>query len=736
MGLTSNINNIVVIGSGVMGSNIAAHITNSGMKVTLLDIASSNANDKNAFARLATEKMKEPGNLALTDPSNVDLITIGNLEDDFDLLKDADLIIEAIVEKLEIKQFLYKRIEKVKKPDAIVSSNTSTICLKELIAGLGDNFRQHFCITHFFNPPRYLKLLELITGEETLESVNSRIREFCDKNLGRNIVVCKDAPGFIANRIGCYWLEVGLTEAVKLDMHVDNADIILSTIAGIPKTGIFGLYDLIGLDVMELIVKSLIKSLPSTDELVKVHAENVITPFLVEKGLFGRKIGAGFYRMKVIEGQKIKETLDLKLMSYRKWRESVYTNLNFDYTLESQDKLALYCFSVMSKTLLYVAKVFPEMADDIYSVDKAMKYGYNWQYGPFELLDLIGVKKLLARLGDDIEVPPLLKEIGDNKFYQGDKYYHRGNYIPIPKIELENYASSSVILKNKSASIYNIGDNIAGIEFNSKMSMANTEILEMLCNIENLEKIDVKGVVIGGTGKHFCVGGNLDFMLENAKKSNWDTISSYIKLGQQAMKTIKYSSIPVVSALRGVAFGGGCEILLHSNAISAYIESTVGLVETKVGLIPAWGGIKEMILRYNHNLLECFKYIINAETAGSIKATESKFKFENLAVVANLDYLLQEAKELASQLNTRIMNKEFKSNALSKDEIDFYLSTRTDLSKHDLLITELLSSIFTKNLTEDEIYALEHDIFMELIKTQKTQERIEHMLTTGKALRN
>ena len=418
------IRKVAVIGAGVMGAGIAAHIANAGVPVVLLDIVPQGATNRNVVAETAVEKLLKSDPAAFMHKRNARLVTTGNIEDHMDLLADCDWIIEAIIERLDLKQTLYKKIDAVRRADAVVSSNTSTIPLHDLVAGLPAGFAEQFMITHFFNPPRYMRLLEVASGSQTKPAVVQKVSQFCDLKLGKGVVGCKDSPGFIANRIGIYWIQTAILEAMNLGLTVEEADAVVGKPMGIPKTGVFGLSDLVGIDLMPHLMESMKRTLPAEDVF---HAKALIPPVvskMIQDGYTGRKGKGGFYRLNRAGSEKIKESINLQTGEYSKSREgrleSVANTRKLADLVSYPDKGGQYAWKVLSQVLSYAASLVPAIADDIHSVDTAMRLGYNWKYGPFELIDQLGAQVLAERLAaEGSAVPALLKltaEVGS--FYR------------------------------------------------------------------------------------------------------------------------------------------------------------------------------------------------------------------------------------------------------------------------------------------------------------------------------
>ena len=761
---------IAVIGSGVMGSGIAAHIANAGIPVVLLDIVPENASSRNILTETAIEKQLIASPSGFVHKNKAKLVTTGNLEDNLDLLKDVDWIIEVVIEKLEVKQATYKKIDAVRKTGSIVSSNTSTLPLHVLINGMSEEFQQDFMITHFFNPPRFMRLLEVVAGKKTRKEAYAEIKKFADVKLGKGVVDCKDTPGFIANRIGVYWLMVGLLEAIKLGISVEEADAIMGKPLGIPKTGVFGLFDLIGIDLMPLIAKAMTATLPETDAFrIDYHEPELITK-MIKEGYTGRKGKGGFYRINKEGGKKIKEVINLQTGEYAPEKKPTLESLEIAKSgvgglISHPDIGGQYARIVIGKTLAYAASLLPEIADDIVAIDNTMKWGYNWKFGIFELIDKLGVANVIKSLQvQNIPVPELLAKAGDKKLYQDQTYFSlNGEYTPLPQIEgvwslADKKRDAKPVIKNGSAALWDIGDGIACLEFTSKMNSVDPEIIGMIeQSIEKVKK-DFKGLVIGGDSDNFSVGANLAFILYAANMASWSMISDIIKQGQHATMGLKYAPFPVVSALGGMALGGGCEIVLHSDAVQAHVESYAGLVEVGVGVIPGWGGCKEMLVRHVGEskgampaIAKVFEYIATAKVSGSAEdAKEMKILGANTRITMNRSRLLPDAKQLCLSLADNYTPPEPANitlpGATAKAALLMGLEQFVATGKatpHDVIVCTQLAEILsggntdiTETISEQQLLDLEHTAFMELIKTKGTLARIENMLANGKPLRN
>lgn len=760
-----------VIGAGVMGSGIAAHLANAGIPVLLLDMPQSGFGKKNALAEAAIERMKKAEPAPFMSAQAVKLVTAGNIESDLDQLKECDWIVEAIIEKIEIKRELYVKLEQIVKPDAIVSSNTSTIPLHQLMEERTAQFRKQFFITHFFNPPRYTRLLEIIASKESNPDLLYRLYDFADVALGKGVVLCKDSPGFIANRIGTYWIQKAMVEAIEKDIGVEEADAIFSKPFGIPKTGVFALVDLVGVDLIPLITKSMQHLLPLTDRFHTSARDIPVIQKLIDEGYTGRKGKGGFYRLTTVEGKKVKEVVDLTTGEFKKAKKPVLQALqiakdDLKKLFSYPDKYAAYAWEVMSAVLCYSVELLGQIADDIVSIDRAMKLGYNWKYGPFELLDQIGIEWFCQKLQESGKpIPPLLKDVTsfykveDGQLYywsdQGYKQLQRGKGVLL----LEDIKRRSLpIAKNASAALWDIGDDVLCLEFRSKMNSIDPEIMKMIRTAIEIIPGKYQALVIYNEGTNFSAGVNLGLALFAANVGMWPLIEQIVQEGQDTYKALKYAPFPVVSAPSGLAIGGGCEILLSSDAIEAHAESYIGLVEVGVGVIPAWGGCKELLTRWmTHKkrpggamvaIGKVFEMIGTAKVAKSaFEAKEMLMLGENDGIVMNRDRLLAAAKAKALALVPGYQVPEPVHLSLSGPaaRVSMQMAVKGlamigKASPYDVEVASKLAHVLSGgedgDCTEDEILKLERDAFNDLIRNPKTLARMEHILETGKPLRN
>lgn len=799
----AEIKKVAVCGSGVMGAAIAAHMANAGIPVLLFDIVKEGVSDRRQLSKDAIEKLLKTNPAALTHKRKAKLITPCNLEDDLDKLKDVDWIIEAIIEKVEIKQALYKKLDEKRKPGSVVSSNTSTLPLHTLVAGMSEAFKRDFMITHFFNPPRYMRLLELVTTKDNKPDAVKMIHEFGDKVLGKGVVICNDTPGFIANRIGCYWLTVGLLKAIELGLTVEEADAVMGKPVGIPKTGVFGLMDLIGIDLLPLIAKAFSQTLPATDAFRTTYKELPLITKMIADGYTGRKGKGGFYRLNVEGEKKKKESIDLKTGEYRAEKkaslESTEASKNgLRALVMHKDKGGQYAWEVLKEVLYYSASLVPEISDSVEDIDDAMTMGYNWKYGPFELIDRLGtdsetgVAWFVSQLEKEGRpIPAILKNAKGQPFYKtadGAKQflelgggYHKIAFDPAAWSIADLKLKGKPVIKGPTASLWDTGDGIFLLEPTGKMNSLDPTTMETIR--ESLEKVKAegRGMIIGTDGENFSVGANLGFFLYAANLGAWSMLEEAIKGGQDTYMAIKYSPFPVVAAACGMAFGGGCEMLLHSDAVQAHCETYPGLVEVGVGVIPAWGGCKELILRNMRVRLEAqsatqklgkmFSFLSPVKSLNTMPAISNAFEAIMMAKVGksaeeakdllvfgkdqfritmNRARLLADAKARAIELSKNYaapvsprISLPGKTARVALDMAVKGFAKSGKATPHDVTIAQHLAMVLsggetgiTKELTEQDLLNLERQEFMKLVRMKPTLDRIEHMLETSKPLRN
>ncbi|MDA0305940.1 MAG: 3-hydroxyacyl-CoA dehydrogenase NAD-binding domain-containing protein [Proteobacteria bacterium] len=767
----SGIATVCVIGAGVMGAGIAAQAANAGVNVVLLDVMPDAAKD-------AIGKMKKAQPAAFMHPTVAKRITPGCTAGDLALVKDCDWIIEAIIERPDIKQDLYRSLLPHLKADAIVSSNTSTLPLRVLTEGMDDGLKKRFLITHFFNPPRYMRLFEIVAGPDTDPDMESRIRDFADTQMGKSVVTAKDTPGFIANRIGTFWLHAAVTGAFRQGIGVEEADAVLGRPAGVPRTGIFGLLDLVGLDLMPHILTSFETALAVDDPFHALGNAPDLLERMIEDGYTGRKGKGGFYRLNTEGGDKIKEVINLQTGGYapaQRPKPAAATAARkggLRATLEHDSAEGRYARSVLVPTLAYAASLVPEIADDPESVDRAMRLGYNWKTGPFELIDQLGPAWLAAAITEQgLIVPSLLKAVGDGSFYR----VRDGRLQQFTGTDYENVRRPDGVLlledikragppiaRNMSASLWNIGDGVACLEFTSKMNSLNPFILWMIDKaVKELPGRGFKALVIHNDASNFSVGANIGMLLYGAKLRLWPFVRWVLKRGQETFSRLKYAPFPVVGAPSGMALGGGCEVLLHCDAIEAHAETYIGLVEAGVGIVPGWGGCKELLGRWSIHkdrpggpmppVMKAFEPIAMAQVAKSaMEARDFLFLRPDDTVVMNHDRVLAAAKARALKLAEDYAPPEpyelHLPGPTGRTALD--LAVRDFVNKgvaspHDGVIAHELAGVLSGGDTdaldpvyEDQLLRLERDANLKLARMPKTLARVEHMLKKGKPLRN
>ena len=773
-----------VIGSGVMGSGIAAHIANAGIPVYLLDIVpqsvKNNGGDRSVIAKSAIEKMQKTDPAPFMHRKAASLVTPGNIEDDLEKLADVDWIVEAVLENPAIKHDLYAKLEKVRKDGSIVSSNTSTIPLNILLQGQTERFAADFCITHFFNPPRYMRLLEVVKGPKTRQDAFDTVSAFCDKVLGKGVVECKDTPGFIANRIGTYFMGVAVNEAMDGGLTVEEADAITGRPMGIPKTGTFGLIDLVGLDLMPLISKSLLATLPADDDYRRIHRESPMITKMISEGYTGRKGKGGFYRQtKAANGARVKEAIDLTTGVYRASEKPSLASASakgLKALVETGDKGGAYAWRVLSQALSYAADLVPQIAEQITAVDEAMRLGYNWKSGPFEMIDQLGTGWFAEKLkAEGKKVPHMVEVAAGRPFYKldGSKLLFlttSGDYAEVKRPDgvlllTDIKRGSKPVAKNGSASLWDIGDSVLCLEFTSKMNALDQDIMALIRKAMGIigdgKSGPYKALVVHNEGQNFSVGANLGLALFAINIGLYPQIEALIAEGQQTFKALKYAPFPTVSAPSGMALGGGCEMLLHSSAVQAHAETYTGLVEVGVGLVPGWGGCKEMVVRHLANkkrpggpmpaLSAAFEAISTAKVAKSaFEAKDMLILKPTDSITFNKDRLLADAKakalELAANYTPPTAPEIRLPGPTAKAAFDLAVDGFAQQGKattYDVVVSKKVGHILsggntdiTVVMNEDQLLDMEREAFLELTKTTGTINRIEHMLETGKPLRN
>ncbi|HEV2298385.1 MAG TPA: 3-hydroxyacyl-CoA dehydrogenase NAD-binding domain-containing protein [Candidatus Acidoferrales bacterium] len=818
-----------VLGAGTMGARIAAHFANAGLPCYLLDIVprelkpeeshkgltleSPAVRNRFAVAGIEAAKKSRPAAFFVNDLAR--LITVGNLEDNLAWCAEADWIIEAVTEDLEIKRKLLARVEEHRRPGTIVTSNTSGLPIHLVAEGRSADFQAHWAGTHFFNPPRYMKLVELIAGPKTKPEVIAALDEFCDHRLGKGVVVAKDSPNFIANRIGTFSMLNALRLMAQLDMTVEEVDACTGPAIGQPKSATFRTADLVGLDVLVHVVNNIYDSVPS-DESREIYKVPALVEDLTKRGWIGEKVGKGLYQRVKKGGESEILTLDWKTMDYRARQKAKFASIEagkmIDDTRERLrsfvgplldgavgDKAQRFIWGALSESCLYAARRVPEIADRIVEVDRAMRWGFNWELGPFEIWDAIGVERMSRALKlQGKEMPPLVTNLlasGKKSFYESAKgrtsYFDlaASSYKPVDEpagiIILKSlHEQSRVVEENSGASLIDLGDGVICCEFHSKMNAIGGDIVAMLhAGLKRLAS-DFDAMVVANQAVNFSVGANLMLILVSAQEEEWDDIAMAVRQFQGVNMAIKYAPRPVVIAPQGMALGGGCEISLHGARIHAAAEAYMGLVEAGVGLIPAGGGSKEMLIRANENahvaagfspaqsdaaekdldlfhaLKPVFETIAMAKVGTSAEECRA-FGFLRASdlVSMNRERLVADAKETALALvragyhppaptpaegAARTMIRVLGTEFLAAAKLAIHMMLRGEyISEYDALVARKLAYILAggelsapQTVNEQYLLDLEREAFVSLCGEKKTQARIAHMLKTGKPLRN
>ncbi|MFD1020466.1 3-hydroxyacyl-CoA dehydrogenase/enoyl-CoA hydratase family protein [Thalassobacillus hwangdonensis] len=799
--MNRKIKRAAVLGSGVMGAGIAAHLANVGIPTLMLDIVPRDVNEKEKKQGLTLEDAAVRNKIAaankqlllkqkpspLTSKKNMDLITTGNMNDHMDQLADVDWIIEVVVENLDIKKKVYAEVDKYRTEGTIVSSNTSGISIEAMAEGRSEDFRKHFLGTHFFNPPRYLKLLEVIPTQDTDPEVFNFMKVFGEDVLGKGVVEAKDTPNFIANRIGTYGLLVTVQEMLKKGYSIGEIDSVTGPLIGRPKSATFRTLDVVGLDTFIHVANNVYEQVEGEEK--DVFDIPAFMKQMQEKGWLGAKSGQGFFLKK--KGEKGSEILELdpSTLEYgpRKKLKTAATEMAKQEKGPKRKMKALVSakgdragdliWSLVAPVLVYSAELLGEIADDFTAIDEAMRWGFGWELGPFEMWDAIGVKKSVERMKEEgVAVPSWVEamlEQGNETFYKQENgnvyFYHDGDYkqksFNEKVINLKRTKETKdVIKKNAGASLIDLGDGVAGLEFHSQSNAIGLDIIQMInYAIDEVDK-NYEGLVIGNQGKNFCVGANIGMILMEAQDFNFFEIEMVVKQFQNAMMNIKYSDKPVVAAPFGMTLGGGAEVCLPSDAIQASSETYMGLVEAGVGLIPGGGGNKELYMKQLRNIPQGVKVnlmeVANAvfekiamakvSTSGD-EARENGFLDQQDAISFNGDHLLHDAKQkvLGLARSGYQAPKRTKIPVVGEPGYAAMLLGAKTLgfggyaSEHDLKIAEKLAFVLAGGRVKegtlvDEQYLLdlEREAFLSLVAEPKTQQRMQHMLMKGKPLRN
>lgn len=790
------IRRVAIIGSGTMGGALAALFANAGLDVSLLDIAPTALTPdeekkklaldhpavRNRIVNAGMQAVLKSKPAALFAPDVAERIRAGNLEDNFDWLADADWIIEVIVEKLAPKRALMERIDAVRKPDSIVSSNTSGIPIHAIAEGRSESFRQHFLGTHFFNPPRYLHLLEVIPGPDTLPDAVTFVKNFAETRLGKGVVLCKDRPNFIANRLGSFLGSYAMRYALENGYRVDEVDEITGMAIGHPKSATFRLADIVGVDVMYHVADNLYNAVPEDEARADLKPPEFLKT-MVERGMLGNKAGHGFYKeVREESGKKKFYALNLNTLEYERPEKFIFDSISSAEMLDTlpeqlrhivaqDDKAASFIRDTTYHYLAYASHRVPEIADDIVSLDDAMKWGFGHQAGPFETWDMLGVAETVERMAsEDIAVAPWVKEMlagGHTAFYRNGSYYDLASkkYKSLPAApNIIHLKKTSVVSENDSASLRDLGDGVAILEFHTKMNALDDQIIEVAHNaLTELDKNFV-GMILGNQGEHFSAGANVLTVGLAAENGEWEKIDEVAKALQDFTMLLRYSRKPVVTAPFGYTLGGGCEVTMAGSRIVAHAESYVGLVEVGLGLIPAGGGCKEMLRRVvapamqtaNADVLPYLQRVF--ETIGTAKVATSALEAQQLGffgpdtrIVMNRDHLIADAKQtvldmVAEQYQPPARAKIYAAGerTLAAMRIALYsMLSGKYISEYDALVGEKLATVLCGGkltapawVDEQVILDLEREAFISLCGQEKTRERIWHFLNTGKPLRN
>ena len=773
----SGFRNIAVIGAGTMGSGIAAQIANAGHQVLLLDLAARDGAEKSP-AEMAIDRLLASDPPQLMHKRNAGSITTGTISDDFDKLADCDWIIEAVVERLDIKKDLYARLHATIGPDCIVSSNTSTIPISLLVEDMPADFRKRFAITHYFNPVRYMRLLELVRGADTEDAVIDRLADFNDRVLGKGVVRCADTPGFLGNRVGVFALQVGIDEAMRNELTIEQADALMGRPMGIPKTGVFGLYDLIGIDLMVDVVASLRSILPEGDAFHAVGGENAMISAMIADGFTGNKGRGGFY-MTGDDGSEMARPLTGAGAALADWRptssdlpDAAVRAADAAATrrepllelLDGNDSCARFSRRVLGRVLAYAASLVPDVTSSPQDIDDAMKLGFNWQRGPFEMIDAIGPSRMAALLKEaDLDVPPVLAT--EAPFYQpdGDVLTVRqadGSQSPVrlPAGVMRFHMTRQTltpIASNNAASLFALDGDLRLVEFHSKANALTDESMEIVAAAADDHG---KGIIIHNDAQHFSAGVDLNAFRSLIEASDWDGIDAFLARFQDAVCKLKYTPVPVVGAPSGLAAGGGYEVLAHCDRLVVHTNSVMGLVEAGVGVVPGGGGIKDTYLRWHaakgswdEAAWQTWMNIGYGATGSSpqLSARMMYFRDGHDETVMNRDRLLPRAIEMIAEMQDGYKTPpppvaQLAAGGLAEKMEDFMQQgiDRGDFFPHDKTVAMAIASVMLRGSgdgeTADEaaLYARERAAFIRLAQTSETHDRIRTMLDDGAAVRN
>ncbi|SMO69192.1 3-hydroxyacyl-CoA dehydrogenase/enoyl-CoA hydratase family protein [Gracilimonas mengyeensis] len=775
-----SIRKVAVLGSGVMGSQIAAHCVNAGLDVILLDLKSDDPDRPNKTAEESLQKASKMNPAPFAKPAFKDRIQVGNFEDDFDLLKEADWICEVIVEKMDIKKDMMARIDKIRKPKTIVSSNTSGLPISEIGEDCSEEFKTHFLGTHFFNPPRYMKLLEVIPTDSTASDVSQYMRRFCEQVLGKGVVICNDTPNFIANRVGIFSIANIMPYFFYGDFRAEDIDLLTGTISGYSKAATFRTADMAGLDVTNHVAKNLYPSIPD-DEMQETF--NLPDKFeeMVENGMIGNKAGKGFYSKQdgeylVINPESMEyesqQTLeDPVLEDARKIKD---TSKRLKFLVNSDGKIGDFLWNVQRDLLMYAANRIPEITDSPLSIDRAMQWGFNWEMGPFERWDALGVKETAERIQKEgKEVPPLITEMldaGIHSFYDDGEVYHPGSktMVDIPpeaegELKVSHLRKQNVpVIENDSVALHDMEDGVALFEFKTKNATLGGELVQSLYKALDKVKHDFQALVISHDGDNFAFGANLKEALVAKQNDDWDSVVDAVNNFQKTAVALRYAPFPVVAAPFGKTLGGGVEFCLYSDKVVAHHETYMGLVEIGVGLIPAGGGTTELLRRAMNKLegeADPLPFIREVfKTIGMAKVSESAHLAKELGylrpsdtIVMNRDLLIKTAKQEALNLvhagyrspaetSIKVLGK----TALAAMKLMLHVMHEGNyITDYDKVVAERVAYVLAggdlseaQEVPESYLLKLEREAILECLQDERTLDRMEHMLKKGKPLRN
>ena len=797
------IKKVAVIGSGIMGSGIACHFANIGVEVLLLDIVPFSLSEKEE-AKGLTLQDNAVRNRLVNDALNAsikskpaplynlkfaDRITTGNLDDDIQKVVSADWIIEVVVERLDIKKQVFEKLEKYRTPGTLITSNTSGIPIKFMNEGRTEDFQKHFCGTHFFNPPRYLKLFEIIPGPNTSPEVLDFFNSYGEQFLGKTTVIAKDTPAFIGNRIGIYGIQSLFHLVKEVGLTVEEVDKLTGPVIGRPKSATFRTVDVVGLDTLVHVANGIYENCPD-DEEHEVFKLPAFVNTLMENKWLGSKSGQGFYKkVKDENGKSQILGLDLETLAYRKGKRATFPTLEltknvdnvidrFKILVAGKDKAGEFYRKNFSLMFSYVSKRIPEISDELYKIDDAMKAGFGWEHGPFEIWDAVGIEKGIQLMKANGKEPAVwvseMLASGITSFYtikDGASYYYdipQKKHIKVPGqdafIILNNIRKSSEVFKNSGCVVEDLGDGILNVEFQSKMNTIGGDVLAGLNKAIDIAEKDFEGLVVGNQGANFSVGANIGMIFMMAVEQEYEELNMAIKYFQDSVMRLRYSSIPTVVAPHGMTLGGGCEMTLHADRVVAAAESYIGLVEFGVGVIPGGGGSKEMALRasdlFHKNDVELNVLQEYFLTIGMAKVSTSAYEAYDLGIlekgkdiiIVNKNRQIATAKAVAKSManlgyTQPVLRKDVK--VLGKQALGMFL-VGTDsmeasnfISEHDQKIANKLAYVMAGGdlseptlVTEQYLLDIEREAFLSLCTERKTLERIEHMLKTGKPLRN